>query len=98
MRLPRIPDLPAVPPGSALLPLRLFLGGTFVYAGIEKLTDQGFLAEGAPTYIGSQLEAFAEGLPPASSCGPSPSRSRRSRASASPSPRSSSDCWLFPAC
>jgi uncharacterized membrane protein YphA (DoxX/SURF4 family) len=63
MRLPRIPDAPAVPPGIALLPLRLFLGGTFVYAGIEKLTDPGFLAEGAPTYIGSQLEAFADGTP-----------------------------------
>jgi thiosulfate dehydrogenase (quinone) large subunit len=52
-----------VSPGLALFPLRLFLGGTFVYAGIEKLMDPGFLAEGAPTYIGSQLEAFADGTP-----------------------------------
>jgi thiosulfate dehydrogenase [quinone] large subunit len=55
--------LPALPPALALLPLRLFLGGTFVYAGIQKLTDPGFLTEGAPTYIGSQLEAFADGTP-----------------------------------
>lgn len=63
MRLPPLPALPVVSAGLALLPLRLFLGGTFVYAGIEKLADQGFLAEGAPTYIGTQLEAFAEGTP-----------------------------------
>jgi thiosulfate dehydrogenase (quinone) large subunit len=63
MRLLPLPAVPSITPGSALLPLRLFLGGTFVYAGIEKLTDPGFLAEGAPTYIGSQLEAFADGTP-----------------------------------
>lgn len=55
--------LPALSPGLALLPLRLFLGGTFVYAGVQKLSDPGFLTEGAPTYIGSQLEAFADGTP-----------------------------------
>jgi thiosulfate dehydrogenase (quinone) large subunit len=63
MRLPRPPVPPALSPGLALFPLRLFLGGTFVYAGIEKLVDPGFLVEGAPTYIGSQLEAFAAGTP-----------------------------------
>ena len=63
MRLPHLPAVPALAPGFALLPLRLFLGGTFVYAGIEKLTDPGFLAKGAPTYIGLQLEAFADGTP-----------------------------------
>jgi thiosulfate dehydrogenase [quinone] large subunit len=47
----------------ALLPLRIFLGGTFVYAGIQKLTDPGFLHPGAPTYIGTQLEGFANGTP-----------------------------------
>ena len=50
-------------PGAALLPLRLFLGVTFVYAGIHKLTDPGFLTAGADTYIGTQLEAFAQGTP-----------------------------------
>jgi thiosulfate dehydrogenase [quinone] large subunit len=55
--------LPSLPPSLALMPLRLFLGATFVYAGIHKLADPGFLQEGAPTYVGSQLEAFADGTP-----------------------------------
>lgn len=50
-------------PAKALFPLRLFLGGTFVYAGIQKLSDPGFLHPGAPTYIGTQLEGFANGTP-----------------------------------
>lgn len=50
-------------PGAALLPLRLFLGVTFVYAGIQKLSDPGFLHPGAPTYIGTQLHGFASGTP-----------------------------------
>ena len=52
-----------VSPATALLPLRLFLGLTFVYAGIQKLSDPGFLHAGAPTYIGTQLEGFASGTP-----------------------------------
>jgi thiosulfate dehydrogenase [quinone] large subunit len=47
----------------ALFPLRLFLGGTFVYAGVQKLSDPGFLHAGAPTYIGTQLHGFAAGTP-----------------------------------
>jgi thiosulfate dehydrogenase [quinone] large subunit len=50
-------------PGWGLFPLRLFLGGTFVYAGIQKLSDPGFLHPGAPTYIGTQLRGFANGTP-----------------------------------
>ncbi|MEA2449846.1 MAG: thiosulfate dehydrogenase (quinone) large subunit [Thermoleophilaceae bacterium] len=50
-------------PGAALLPLRLFLGITFVYAGVQKLSDPGFLHPGAPTYIGTQLHGFANGTP-----------------------------------
>ena len=42
-----------------VLPLRAFLGVTFIYAGLQKLADPGFLRPGAPTYIGSQLQAFA---------------------------------------
>ncbi len=53
----------AMRPGAALFPLRLFLGLTFVYAGVQKLSDPGFLHPGAPTYIGSQLHAFAAGTP-----------------------------------
>ncbi len=47
----------------ALLPLRLFLGVTFVYAGWQKLSDPGFLTPGSATYIGTQLHAFASGTP-----------------------------------
>jgi thiosulfate dehydrogenase [quinone] large subunit len=53
----------ALRPGAALLPLRLFLGVTFVYAGIQKLTDPGFLHAGSATYVGTQLEGFAHGAP-----------------------------------
>jgi thiosulfate dehydrogenase [quinone] large subunit len=52
-----------VSPAIALLPLRLFLGVTFVYAGIQKLSDPGFFHAGAPTYIGTQLHGFAAGTP-----------------------------------
>src|SRR5579871_1838907 len=52
-----------ITPGMALLPVRLFLGLTFVYAGYQKLSDPGFLTSGAPTYIGTQLHAFASGTP-----------------------------------
>lgn len=50
-------------PGAAILPLRLFLGLTFVYAGIQKLTDPGFFRAGSPTYIGAQILAFSRGSP-----------------------------------
>jgi thiosulfate dehydrogenase [quinone] large subunit len=50
-------------PALALFPLRLFLGVTFVYAGIQKLTDPGFFHPGAATYIGTQLHGFAAGTP-----------------------------------
>ena len=47
----------------ALLFLRLFLGVTFVYAGLQKLSDPGFLHPGSTTYIGTQLEGFARTSP-----------------------------------
>ncbi|GCE14760.1 TQO small subunit DoxD [Tengunoibacter tsumagoiensis] len=50
-------------PGWILLPLRLFLGVTFVYAGLQKLTDPHFFHPGSPDYIGNQLIAFAHGSP-----------------------------------
>src|SRR5438067_10320236 len=43
--------------------LRAFLGLTFLYAGIQKLADPNFLHPGTHDYIGSQLQAFAEGSP-----------------------------------
>jgi thiosulfate dehydrogenase [quinone] large subunit len=46
-----------------LAPLRLFLGITFIYAGIQKLTDPQFFAPNAPGYIGRQITVFAAGSP-----------------------------------
>jgi thiosulfate dehydrogenase (quinone) large subunit len=54
---------PSLSPAMALLPLRLFLGLTFVYAGVQKLSDPGYLHSGAPTYIGTQLTEFANHTP-----------------------------------
>ncbi len=59
---PPAPDR-SISPALALFPLRLFLGVTFVYAGIQKLSDPGFLHQGAPTYIGTQLTGFANHTP-----------------------------------
>jgi hypothetical protein len=44
----------------ALLPLRLFLGGTFVYAGLDKLTDPGFLASSGPGSLAEVLEGVRQ--------------------------------------
>jgi thiosulfate dehydrogenase [quinone] large subunit len=47
----------------ALRVLRAFLGATFVFAGAQKFLDANFLHAGAASYIGNQLNAFAEGTP-----------------------------------
>jgi thiosulfate dehydrogenase [quinone] large subunit len=49
--------------GWVMLPLRLFLGITFVYAGMQKLTDPQFFHKATPDYIGNQISAFAHGSP-----------------------------------
>jgi thiosulfate dehydrogenase [quinone] large subunit len=41
----------------------MFLGVTFVYAGLQKISDPGFLQAGSSTYVGSQLEGFAAHSP-----------------------------------
>lgn len=46
-----------------LLPLRLFLGITFVYAGIQKLTDPQYFNPSKAGYIGNQIIGFAIGSP-----------------------------------
>lgn len=46
-----------------LVPLRLFLGLTFVYAGLQKISDPGFLDPAGGTYIGTQLLGFANRSP-----------------------------------
>lgn len=50
-------------PAWILAPLRAFLGVTFVYAGIQKLTDPQFFRPSAPGYIGRQIASFAHGSP-----------------------------------
>src|SRR5260370_22719944 len=54
---------PALMQGWMLFPQRLFLGGTFVYAGVQKLTDPQFFHKATPGYIGNQLLGFAQGSP-----------------------------------
>ena len=43
--------------------LRFFLGCTWIYAGWDKASDPGFLSQGAPTFIGTQLAAYAQNSP-----------------------------------
>ena len=50
-------------PPLALLPLRLFLGVTFLYAGLDKLLDPAFLNASGPGSIGAQMVAFAHSSP-----------------------------------
>ncbi|MEV4434665.1 DoxX family membrane protein [Streptomyces sp. NPDC049555] len=45
------------PARYALLPLRLFLGITFVYAGVDKLTDPAFLAASGPGSLGELMHS-----------------------------------------
>jgi len=47
----------------ALIPLRLFLGATFLYAGLDKLLDPAFLQAAGPGSIGQQLEGFVHVSP-----------------------------------
>ena len=49
--------------GWTLLPLRLFLGVTFVYAGLQKLADPNFLDATAPSSIQAQLHAATRSSP-----------------------------------
>ncbi|MFI9613072.1 DoxX family protein [Streptomyces sp. NPDC052023] len=44
----------------ALLPLRVFLGITFVYAGLDKLTDSAFLQEAGSGSIGDTMRAVRD--------------------------------------
>ncbi|MFG2295101.1 DoxX family protein [Streptomyces sp. NPDC048603] len=44
----------------ALLPLRLFLGVTFVYAGLDKLTDPAFLSDSGTGSIGDLMRGVRD--------------------------------------
>lgn len=50
-------------PAWTLAPLRLFLSVTFIYAGVQKLTDPQFFNPRASGYIGKQIQSFAIGSP-----------------------------------
>lgn len=52
-RRPR--GLRGIPPVYALLPLRVFLGVTFLYAGIDKLTTSGFFASSGAGSVGDMM-------------------------------------------
>jgi len=64
---------PAAPPSRrrlsdrrdvwVLVPLRAFLGITFVYAGLQKLADRWFFSASAPSSIQSQLRHAAQHSP-----------------------------------
>ncbi|MFG2553566.1 TQO small subunit DoxD [Streptomyces sp. NPDC048581] len=41
----------------ALLPLRVFLGVTFIYAGLDKLTDSAFLKDSGSGSVGDMMRA-----------------------------------------
>ncbi|TQK52399.1 thiosulfate dehydrogenase [quinone] large subunit [Streptomyces sp. SLBN-118] len=44
----------------ALVPLRIFLGVTFIYAGIDKLTDSQFMAAGGSGSIGDLMRSVRD--------------------------------------
>lgn len=51
-------------PATALLPIRLFFGATFLYAGLDKLVlDPSFFDASAPTSLHAQLVSFARFSP-----------------------------------
>ncbi len=47
-------------PAIIILPLRLFLGLIFFFAGIDKLTDSTFLDPNNANFIGKQLQGFVD--------------------------------------
>ena len=49
--------------GWVLLPLRLFLGVTFVFAGLQKLADPNYLDDHAPTGVRQQLLTTSRNSP-----------------------------------
>ncbi len=53
-------ELPNNIPAIIILPLRLFLGLIFFFAGIDKLTDPTFLDSSNANFIGKQLQNFVD--------------------------------------
>jgi uncharacterized membrane protein YphA (DoxX/SURF4 family) len=48
---------------NLLLPLRIFMGVTFVYAGVQHLTDSAYFDPSKPGYIGHLVSQYAVGSP-----------------------------------
>lgn len=44
----------------ALLPLRVFLGVTFIYAGLDKLTDSAFMSDAGSGSVGDMMRAVRD--------------------------------------
>ncbi|WP_128379138.1 DoxX family protein [Streptomyces cavernae] len=44
----------------ALLPLRVFLGVTFIYAGLDKLTDSAFMSDSGSGSIGDMMRGVRD--------------------------------------
>src|SRR5882757_9118903 len=44
----------------ALLPLRVFLGVTFIYAGLDKLTNSAFMADSGAGSIGDMMRSVRD--------------------------------------
>ncbi|MEV6326512.1 DoxX family protein [Streptomyces sp. NPDC051909] len=53
-------DWKALATRYALVPLRIFLGITFIYAGLDKLTDPSFLADTGPESIGEVMRGVRD--------------------------------------
>jgi thiosulfate dehydrogenase (quinone) large subunit len=49
--------------GWVVMPLRAFLGVTFVYAGLQKLADKNFFKASAQSSIQSQLKSYSRTSP-----------------------------------
>jgi len=50
-------------PSTLLLPLRLFMGATFLYAGVQHLTDPSYFDPSRPGFIGRLITQYAVGSP-----------------------------------
>ena len=48
---------------NLLLPLRIFMGVTFIYAGVQHLTDPAYFDPSKPGYIGHLVSGYAVGSP-----------------------------------
>ncbi|MGO9644358.1 MAG: TQO small subunit DoxD [Candidatus Bathyarchaeia archaeon] len=57
------PTASAIFPDSLLLPLRIFMGLTFLYAGLQHLTDSSYFDPSKSGYIGHLVSQYAVGSP-----------------------------------